>query len=130
MLTTVKPFDATLAGRSGEVTGTGDGRLFGFFVDTMDASKTSVAEVDKTTAKTLSNTKQNLPTINAWAFAFWGGSFYLFNGTGSSPSRVHKYTPATPSAPATTTQVVADAGYRIVGAGVSTCAPLVEPQPK
>ena len=120
-LTPVGQFDK-LAGRSGEVTGTGDGKLFGFFVDITDASKTTVAEVEKTNAKILSDVKQGLPSINAWAFAHWGGSFYLFNGTGSEPSRVNKYTPGKG-----TTLVVPNAGYRIVGAGVSTCAPTVEP---
>ncbi len=122
-VTPIGQFDGGLAGRSGEVTGTGDGRLFGFFVDITSASKTSVAEIDKTTGHVLSNVPQTLPTINAWAFAHWGGSFYLFNGNGSSPSRVDKYTPGVG-----TKQVVANAGYRIVGAGVSTCAPVVEPK--
>ena len=113
-----------LAAKSGEVTGTGDGRLFGFFVDITDPSKTSVAEIDKTNAKVISNVPQSLPTINAWAFAHWGGSFYLFDGTGSESSRVDKFTPGKG-----TMNVVANAGYRIVGAGVSTCAPTKEPTP-
>jgi hypothetical protein len=119
----VAQFNGGLAGRTAEVTGLGNGKLFGFFVDVSDTSATSVAEIDRNSAKVLSNTSQALPTINAWAFAHWGGSFYLFNGTGSKASRVHKYNPIAK----TTTEVVANAGYRIVGAGVSTCAPLIEP---
>jgi hypothetical protein len=122
-LSKVGQFDK-LAGKSGEVTGTGDGKLFGFFVDITDPTQTSVAEIDKTNAKVLSNVKQSLPQINAWAFAHWGGSFYLFNGGGQGNSRVDKFTPGMG-----TTQVVKDAGYRIVGAGVSTCAPTVPPNP-
>ncbi|MCC6648780.1 MAG: hypothetical protein IT374_24845 [Polyangiaceae bacterium] len=121
-LVKVAQFDGGLAGRSGEVTGTGEGRLFGFFVDVANAKKTSVAEIDKATGHVISNVAQGLPQISAWAFAHWGGSFYLFNGSGGG-SRVHKYTPGKG-----TTQVVADAGQSIVGAGVSTCAPIAEPE--
>lgn len=122
-LVKVAQFDGGLAGRSGEVTGTGEGRLFGFFVDIADAKKTTVAEIDKTTGHVISNVAQNLPAISAWAFAHWGGSFYLFNGGGTGNSRVDKFTPGKGTA-----QVVANAGYRIVGAGVSTCAPTTEPE--
>lgn len=119
-LSAIGQFDQGLAGRTAEVTGLGDGRLFAFFVDS-SKNTSSVAEVDKTSGKVISNEPQALPEINAWAFAHWGGSFYLFNGDGASPSRVHKYTPGKG-----TTQVVANAGYSIVGAGVSTCAPTTE----
>lgn len=117
LLSSVGQFDMGLAGRTAEVTGLGDGRLFAFFVGD---SGSSVAEIDKGTGKVVSNEPQALPSISAWAFAHWGGSFYLFNGDGG-PSKVHKYTPGKG-----TTQVVADAGYSIVGAGVSTCAPTTE----
>jgi hypothetical protein len=119
-LQTVADFDSGLQGHSAEVTGRGDGKLFGFFVDA-GTSKSSVAEIDRNTAHIISNVAQNLPPISAWAFAHWGGSFYLFNGDSGS-SHVHKFTPGKG-----TTQVVADAGYRIVGAGVSTCAPTEPP---
>ena len=122
-LVKVAQFDGGLAGRSGEVTGTGEGRLFGFFVDITNAKKTSVAEIDKTSGHVISNEQQNLPAISAWAFAHWGGSFYLFNGGGTGNSRVDKFTPGKGTA-----QVVANAGYRIVGAGVSTCAPITDPE--
>ncbi len=120
VLSPIGQFDSGLEGRSAEVTGRGDGRLFAFFVDqSSDAS--SVAEIDKATGHVLSNVDQSLGAINAWAFAHWGGSFYLFHGD-SGPSKVTKYTPGKGS-----TLVVKDAGYRIVGAGVSTCAPTKPP---
>lgn len=111
----VGQFTQGLGGRTAEVTGRGDGRLFAFFVG--DAGQSSVAEIDKTTGATISNEPQALPSIQAWAFAHWGGSFYLFNASSGS-SRVHRYTPGKG-----TTQILGDVGYRIVGAGVSTCAP-------
>jgi hypothetical protein len=116
-LSTVGQFNQGLAGRTAEVTGLGDGRLFGFFVDS-SKDLSSVAEIDKNTGDVLTNEPQALPPINAWAFAHWGGSFYLFNGDGLAPSRVHRYTPGKG-----TELVVQNAGYSIVGAGVSTCAP-------
>jgi hypothetical protein len=118
-VSTVGQFDGSLSGRTAEVTGLGDGRLFGFFVDS-DADTYSVAEIDKASGAVLSNEPQPLPATSSWAFAHWGGSFYLFNADGG-PSRVHKYTPGKG-----TTQVVSNAGERIVGAGVSTCAPTDE----
>jgi hypothetical protein len=119
-LATVGQFDQGFAGRTAEVTGLGDGRLFAFFVDN-GKSAYDVAEIDKTTGKILSSAPQPLPAVNAWAFAHWGGSFYLFNSGSTGSSKVHKYTPGKG-----TQQVVDSAGYRIVGAGVSTCAPTTE----
>jgi hypothetical protein len=99
---------------SSELTGTGDARLFGFF----PLSPVKVAEIDKGTAKILSQV--DLPGISiglGYAFAFWGGDFWLFSGT-----EVNQYKPAN----GTATPVVAYP-FAVVGAGVSTCAPLTPP---
>ena len=54
----------------------------------------------------------------AWAFAYWGGDFYVFTSFGSG-SRVTRFN--------TTTKAIATVANfttgQIVGAGVSTCAP-------
>ena len=57
----------------------------------------------------------------AWAFAFWGGDFFVFleRATDSS-TRVWKVDGASGAL----TPVLADTGRTIVGAGVSTCAPV------
>ena len=60
------------------------------------------------------------PTVdqgNGWAFAFWGGDFYMFTAPGGG-SDVTRYRPTDNSV-----TVVATLPTRIVGAGVSTCAP-------
>lgn len=57
----------------------------------------------------------------AFAFAQWGGDFWLF--TGSSTSSVTRYSPITDIS----TVVVKDTGMLIVGAGSSTCAPTTSP---
>ncbi len=133
-LSPISNFNGNYMGMDAEVTGTGDGRLFTFFVNNNGISTTaSVAEVDKTNANVLSDWPVNLPSpINAWAFAFWGGSFYLFNGPGMMASHVHQYTPANGMMASSLTEVVNavhvnGTDYSIVGAGVSTCAPLKPP---
>lgn len=114
-LTPIAQFSGRLRGMTGELTGTGDGRLFGFF----PTRPATLAEIDPKTARVLS--EQRLPTISffgAWAHAFWGGSFYLFwarQGEGSHVSRV--------SMDGRIEHVIRDANMQIVGAGVSTCAP-------
>lgn len=120
-------YDGDLAGRSAELTGTGDGKLYGFFT-TIPAQ---VAEISKGTGEILN--KQELPGVaagNAWAFSFYGGDFYIYTAasaaSGSPPqanpgSKVTRYRPST-----NTVEVVKEStGFKIVGAGVSTCAPTV-----
>lgn len=109
-----------------EMTGTGDARLFGFF---LSSPPVVVAEIDKATSKVKSKTA--LPDIqigSAWAFAFWGGDFWLFTSPNGGNSRIDRYRP-NPGSPSdgATTLMVPDAGLEIVGAGVSTCAPVVPP---
>jgi len=104
----------------GELTGTGDGRLFGFFLST----PVSVAEIAPSTAKILSITPQ--PTVDVgggWAFAFWGGDFWLFTAPNLFSSQVDRYQPSTKQ-----TAKVAEVAFKIVGAGVSTCAPVEVPK--
>jgi hypothetical protein len=67
-----------------------------------------------------------LPSVqigDAWAFAFWGGDFWLFTSPTGPTSKVDRYRPSD----GTTTTMIPDTGIKIVGAGVSTCAPVVPP---
>jgi hypothetical protein len=65
----------------------------------------------------------------AWAFAFWGGHFYLFTtdydtATDTTSCSVADYDPASGLVnPAYMT----DIGFNVIGAGVSTCAPTQPP---
>jgi hypothetical protein len=104
-----------------ELTGTGDGRLYAFYAD--DNGLDGIAEVNKTNAKVIGS--DPLPNVNmtngsggggGWAFAFWGGDFYLF--TGDTASTVTRYRLSDKSI-----KVIASYSGLIVGAGVSTCAP-------
>ncbi len=104
-----------------EPTGTGDGKLFGFFL----SSPVQVAELDKTNGHILSQAPQPGVSIGAaWAFAFWGGDFWLFTSPNGVSSQVDRYQPKVKN----TTTVVPSVGFNIVGAGVSTCAPIDMPK--
>jgi hypothetical protein len=104
-----------------EMTGTGDARLFGAF----EGTPYIVAQIEKTDAKILSEAPQNpimyAPDTSNFAFAFWGGDFWLFVGPGTSTDVFH-YQPST----GMTTKVMT-VQFEIVGAGVSTCAPIKPP---
>ncbi len=100
-----------------ELTGTGDGRLYGFYRPAQTES--AVAEIDKKTAKVLG--ADPLPTVNqgtGWAFAFWGGVFYLFTTPAPTGQSTYRFDPVTKNV-----VLVAQYTSSIVGAGVSTCAP-------
>jgi hypothetical protein len=129
-LAKVGPFDGTFVGQTGELTGTGDGRLYGFFT----TSPAQVGEIAKGSAQIVSpKPMTGVSTGTDWAFSFWGGDFYLYtaNDTGGLPqnqkgSSVTRYRPSDGSI----TVVMQPLGYNIVGAGVSTCAPTTAPPPK
>ncbi|HVH44597.1 MAG TPA: hypothetical protein VM925_19720 [Labilithrix sp.] len=116
--------------RKAELTGTGDGRLFGFFVS--DSGKPMVlAEIDKATAAVtkiidVTGTGANANASTAYAFSFWGGDFWFYSATAAGlPSKVIRYKAATDKSQSVVLQDVG--GFRISGAGVSTCAPTVPP---
>jgi hypothetical protein len=125
----IGPYDKGLEGQRSELTGTGSGKLYGFFTTT----PAQVAEISKGTGSILS-TKElaGVTAGEAWAFSFYGGDFYIYTvGPGnpqfpqaSGNSQVTRYRPADGSI-----QVVKDnVGFKIVGAGVSTCAPTTAPR--
>lgn len=103
-----------------EMTGTGDAKLYGYY----PGVNSFIAEIDKTSGQSLQTyplDSGGLP--EAWAFAHYGGKFYVFvtiGGLGGSESQVIEFDPAGPSE----TVVVSDSPHTIVGAGVSTCAPI------
>lgn len=102
-----------------ELTGTGNAELWGFF----PSASPKVAKIDKTTG-TLGTTftpSSIAGTPRSWAFAFWGGRFWVFlerqNDASTSVYEIRADTGAL-------TVAVPDSGRHIVGAGVSTCAPV------
>lgn len=111
----------------GELTGTGDGRLFTFA--TVSANQAVLVELDKATGGEKS--KVDLPGFditNAFAFAFWGGDVYFFTETfaQSGVSKVTKLDYDENEGGGMSTYN-ADTGIHIPGAGVSTCASYTPP---
>lgn len=112
-------------GGSPELTGTGTAQLWGFFPD---ASPMAVRQIDKTSASTLREIdvsaidSSGFGLASAWAFAYWGGRFYVFyQGALDDSTGIYRVTPDTNTVETVRTNI----GYRIVGAGVSTCAPTI-----
>ncbi len=122
------PYTGDLAGSPAELTGTGDGKLYGFFV----TSPAQIAEISKSTGSII--TTKELPGVNAgtaWAFSFYAGDFYVYTNAGSGDlplaqggSDVTRFRPSDGSI----TVVKSKIGFKIVGAGVSTCAPFAPPR--
>lgn len=104
-----------------ELSGTSEGRLYGYFPGSNDRG--FVQEIDR--KGNLVGHRWDLPAkrgaIGGWAFAFWGDVFYVFlamddiNEVHAIHRKTGKYELA-----------VKNHAHRIVGAGVSTCAPLLE----
>jgi hypothetical protein len=116
---------------SAELTGTGNAELWAYFPG--DQSK--VAKVDKTSGATTQT--YNMPAsgdaanpVSGWAFAHYGGRYYVFVSTkflgiGDPKNQVLRLDPAGNGGQGQVATVVASSPYEVVGAGVSTCAPVV-----
>jgi hypothetical protein len=104
-----------------EMTGTGNAELWGFMPS---ATEARVVKFDKMTggALTTFNEPTLAGTMTAYAFAHWGGDFWVFLRKGSeTQTTVYQVNGMTGAITGTT----AAPGRTIVGAGVSTCAPVV-----
>jgi hypothetical protein len=102
-----------------EMSGTGDGELWGFIPADASASyKAALVKLSPRSGATLESHEYNdLTDRGAWAMKFWGGDFWMFLGRS-----VYKASRRTPEF---LQPVILNAGRaEIVGAGVSTCAPL------
>ena len=108
-----------------ELTGTGDGKLFGYFPE---AGVGFVQELDRASGALIGPRRDvgaQSGRVRSFAFAHWGGVFYVFVSVGDN-SAVHAINRKTGKS-----EVVRDQlPERIVGAGVSTCAPELERAPE
>lgn len=116
----------TLPGAA-EFTGNAKGELWGFFPD---QTPPKVIQVDKANAQTMQSfSLAALPDLGtsgyAYAFAFWGGSFYIFYDVEDVDTSTNVWKL---DANGTVTKYIPNTGLRIVGAGVSTCAPVEAPK--
>jgi hypothetical protein len=104
-----------------ELTGNGNAELWGWFPD---ASHPRVEKINKQTgAADMTFPLDQLAGMPmAWAFAFWGGDYWIFLQKGSeSNTTVYRIDGMTGALKGSTPAP----GRSIVGAGVSTCAPVV-----
>ncbi len=108
-----------------ELTGTGDGRLYAFG----GVPTAKLIQFDKATGAEIETIAlANLPLTQAFAFAFWGGDFYFFTEANSGiPGTTSKVTKLDYDGDMSLTTVNPAGPMRVVGAGVSTCAPVVPP---
>ncbi|NLN61776.1 MAG: hypothetical protein GX146_02710 [Myxococcales bacterium] len=124
-------FSGELQGDRCELTGTGDGKLYGFFAK----NPAVLAEINKTDGTTPSpialqdGSEKVNAIVGGYAFAFWGGNFWFFTAPSDNPhndnhmSTLTRYNPAAPEGQRLSI-IIPDVGFVVVGAGVSTCAPI------
>ena len=120
VLTPVGPLDTGIYWP--EFTGTGAGVLFGY----IPGANATVTRFDKTNGDVVD--QWVLPPwsteVGAYAFAHWGGRFYIFASSTvgfTEATTVRRFDPLTGE----TLIVVESVPQIIVGAGVSTCAPII-----
>ncbi len=85
-----------------------------------------LVELDKETGLLL--TEQGIPDLHTgvgWAFAAWGGNYCFFSTQESTGKPERLARAALPPSTAALVTVVEDTIFTVVGAGVSTCAPLI-----
>src|SRR6185436_6387709 len=90
----VGPFDPDLA-NAVELTGTGDSRLYGLFIDTKKGYTTNIGQLDKASGQVhdVQMFSSGL-AIDSFAFAFWAGQFYVFHAPSMSGTTVTRFDPA------------------------------------
>ena len=120
-LSLIGDYGGALGGTECELTGTGDARLFGFYA-TLAPPK--LAELAKTSGTASGATPLTVSTSSAYAFSFWGGDFWFYTADVGQNSKVTRYKYATDKS---FSVVLASTNMTVVGAGVSTCAPVSPP---
>jgi hypothetical protein len=114
---------------SPELTGTNEAKLYGFYPEVTTNAPAYVQEIDKTSGAG-TGMKWNLgtaplDTVRDWAFAQWGGIFYVFVTTVDGAGTTHSTVRSIDRATSMYKVELMDLPYNIDGAGVSTCAPVV-----
>ena len=117
----------TLPNQGPEFTGNANAELWGFFPY---ESPPAAININKSNGAALTSLPlSSLPDMSqgssaAWAFAYWGGSFYIFYMVSPPDDSTNVYKLEYDG---TVTEFIPNTGLVIVGAGVSTCAPVVPP---
>lgn len=114
---------------SPELTGTNEAKLYGFYPNLTNPAY--VQEIDKTSGAP-TGMQWNLGTtglgaVTDWAFAQWGGVFYVFVTTSDGNGNRNSTVQAIDRTTGNYSVVLQNLPYYIDGAGVSTCAPTTIP---
>jgi len=104
-----------------EMTGNGKAELWGFMPE---ASNARIVQFDKTNGSIIKEFSQPMlaGTMSGYAFAHWGGDYWVFLQKGGETSTKVYQIDGVGGGIKTITPTT---GRTIVGAGVSTCAPVV-----
>ena len=107
-----------------ELTGTANAELYAYFPGEWDSW---VARLSKDSAG--QEQSWDLDPISGqprgWAFAHWGGKFYIFISTEGAFGGIRSQVKVLDPASGNETTAISNSHYMVVGAGVSTCAPVV-----
>ena len=106
-----------------ELAGTGDGQLWAF--SPASTGPAVLSRIDRTSGANLE--RYELPTVTSvggWAIKFFGGAFYIFIGSDIWKVERSSLDPMRTNPVTAPARVLVSAGRDIVGAGVSTCAPV------
>ena len=111
--------------QGGEFTGNAEGELWGFFPYLVPPAVIQIAQDTGAEVR-----RFDLPTLDSmstaeggeWAFAYFGHAFYIFYSVQPRDTSTNVYRL---DYDGTVTVRTPDTGMHIVGAGVSTCAPIV-----
>jgi hypothetical protein len=107
---------APLSGGDFELSGTGNGELWGFSPGAFAGGEAIIAQIDTTTGNLLTTySLPSLPPSGSWAMKFHGDAFWIFESNQIFTVQHSDGSLAT---------AVQDDGRFVVGAGVSTCATL------
>lgn len=116
---------------SPELTGNALAELWGFFPA---ESVSTIRKLDTGTGasqlaydvSTLGPDTLTAGPPRAWAFAFWGGDYWVFYRAATEPTTsVYRFRPPNGPTAASFTKMLTTSGFTIVGAGVSTCVPYI-----
>ncbi len=103
-----------------ELSGTGNGLLYAYSIESGVVSRLN--QRSGALEKQYRTTAVDSTGSSAFAFAHWGGDFFIFTATGDRSLRDSKVTRYSPSTD-TSEVVIERTGMVVVGAGSSTCAP-------
>jgi hypothetical protein len=114
-----------------ELAGTGDGQLWAFSPADFTGGPPQIAKIDPASGASLETYQLAAITTTGTGFAvkFWGGSFYIFLGPDVWKVERSALLPGMNTPTQAPIKVLNTPGLDVVGAGVSTCAPLLPPIP-